>query len=148
MIDAEKLGEEISRKCKFNGEENVKVFQAALEDASYHTFNKTISKEWIKEKESWDTMPPTSEQLPLSLASEQLDISVLRNSETTYITVTESRHKGYEIRLSNHYKKHLERVDKLALLDKVIYSLGSDRIRVAEEIERILKIQKQSGGYL
>ena len=46
MSDLEKLGQEISRKCNWVGEDIFTVFQAALEDANYHTFNRLVGELW------------------------------------------------------------------------------------------------------
>ena len=46
MSELEKLGREISHKCEWVGEDILIVFQSALEDANYHTFNKLVTKVW------------------------------------------------------------------------------------------------------
>jgi len=40
------LGREISQRLRWSGEDIVEVFQAALEDANYHQFNRSVGKIW------------------------------------------------------------------------------------------------------
>jgi hypothetical protein len=54
MSDLEKLGIEISRKCQWVGEDIVTVFQAALEDANFHTFNRMVSETWKEFEKEWN----------------------------------------------------------------------------------------------
>ena len=49
----EKLGRDISYKCEWTGEDILTVFQSALEDANYHSFNKLVSKAWRKDNDGF-----------------------------------------------------------------------------------------------
>ena len=44
--ELEKLGRDISHKCKWVGEDILTVFKSALEDANYHSFNELVSELW------------------------------------------------------------------------------------------------------
>ena len=47
--ELEKLGREISQTCLWVGEDILTVFKSALEDANFHSFNKSVSELWEKE---------------------------------------------------------------------------------------------------
>jgi hypothetical protein len=47
--ELEKLGRDISHKCKWAGDDILTVFQSALEDANFHSFNESVSELWEKE---------------------------------------------------------------------------------------------------
>jgi len=44
--ELEKLGRDISHQCKWSGDDIITVFQSALEDANYHSFNELVSVMW------------------------------------------------------------------------------------------------------
>ena len=48
--ELEKLGRDISHKCKWVGEDILTVFKSALEDANFHSFNKLVSELWEDEQ--------------------------------------------------------------------------------------------------
>ena len=47
--ELEKLGCDISHKCKWVGEDILTVFKSALEDANFHSFNDLVSELWEKQ---------------------------------------------------------------------------------------------------
>tara|TARA_R100001163_G_scaffold57751_1_gene45770 strand:- start:471 stop:677 length:207 start_codon:yes stop_codon:yes gene_type:complete len=65
----EQLGVQISQKLRWSGEDILEVFQAALEDANYHTFNAIVGAAWKQEQEktqaafekAWSNNKETSE---------------------------------------------------------------------------------------
>tara|TARA_R100001594_G_scaffold3154_5_gene12008 strand:+ start:250 stop:519 length:270 start_codon:yes stop_codon:yes gene_type:complete len=46
----EELGRAISNKCNWVGEDILTVFKSALEDANYHSFNKSVSELWEEQQ--------------------------------------------------------------------------------------------------
>tara|TARA_R100001163_G_scaffold50787_1_gene38215 strand:+ start:337 stop:540 length:204 start_codon:yes stop_codon:yes gene_type:complete len=44
--ELEKLGREISQTCLWSGDDIITVFQSALEDANFHSFNELVSVMW------------------------------------------------------------------------------------------------------
>tara|TARA_R100000353_G_scaffold131914_1_gene93572 strand:+ start:364 stop:618 length:255 start_codon:yes stop_codon:yes gene_type:complete len=47
--ELEKLGRDISHKCKWAGDDILTVFQSALEDANFHSFNRLVGELWERE---------------------------------------------------------------------------------------------------
>ena len=51
--ELEKLGCDISKRCQWYGADILTVFQSALEDANYHSFNKLVSKAWREDNDGF-----------------------------------------------------------------------------------------------
>jgi hypothetical protein len=45
-IELAKRGRAIAREVRWDGERIVEIFQSALEDANYHTFNAVVAAAW------------------------------------------------------------------------------------------------------
>ena len=52
--ELEKLGRDISHKCRWAGDDILTVFKSALEDANFHSFNESVSELWEKELLKWE----------------------------------------------------------------------------------------------
>jgi len=42
----QEMGRQIARKVEWDGQDIVTIFQAALEEANYHTFNAVVTAAW------------------------------------------------------------------------------------------------------
>tara|TARA_R110002020_G_scaffold69314_1_gene180378 strand:+ start:353 stop:541 length:189 start_codon:yes stop_codon:yes gene_type:complete len=52
-----RLGVEISNKLRWDGDDIVAVFRAALENSNYHTFNAAVEAMWqvqVKAEQGWE----------------------------------------------------------------------------------------------
>ena len=56
LQDIQELGAEISQRLRWDGEEIVIAFRAALEEANLHTFNAAVGAVWEIERRLYETV--------------------------------------------------------------------------------------------